>query len=231
MGRHFLDFATGDEHRGPGVPCASANNPAAGQWDGRKLSDRMLADYKPFVATDGQGIRCSLYVSGCPFHCAECWNESIWNFRAGHEYTDELEQQIMTDLTEPYVRGISFLGGEPLLNTPVLLPLARRIRAEFGDTRDIWCWTGYTWEELQRPGETPDKAELVELVDVLIDGRFIAAQKDSLLQFRGSANQRIIDVPASRRAGRPVIWGGLHDLARRIPELYGKQRAAAEGNG
>jgi anaerobic ribonucleoside-triphosphate reductase activating protein len=213
------------------VSCTTSHNPAAGQWDGRRLSARMIADYKPFIATDGQGIRCSVYVAGCPFHCAECWNESIWNFRAGHSYTVQLEDQILTDLAEPYVQGITFLGGEPLLNTPVLLPLARRIRAEFGAAKDIWCWTGYTWEELQRPGETPDKAELLDLVDILVDGRFIAAQKDSLLQFRGSANQRILDVPASRRAGHPMIWAGLHDLTRRIPELYGKQRAAAEGTG
>ena len=92
------------------------------------------------------------------------------------------------------------LGGEPFLNTPVLVPLAQRIRQEFGHTKDIWSWTGYTWEELMRPGETPDKLELLHLIDILVDGRYLRDQKDSLLQFRGSRNQRILDVPKSLEA-------------------------------
>lgn len=87
------------------------------------MSHNMIADYKRFLMTDGEGIRCSLYVSGCPFHCEECYNTSIWDFQAGHEYNDELETQIMDDLSQSYVQGITFLGGEPLLNTGVLLPL------------------------------------------------------------------------------------------------------------
>ena len=195
------------------------------------MSAGMIADYKPFVMTDGEGIRCSLYVSGCPFRCEGCWNASIWDFRAGTPYTAALEERILRDLAESYVQGITFLGGEPLLNTPVLLPLARRVREEFGTERDIWCWTGYTWEELARPGETDDKAELVASCDVLVDGRYVDALRDPLLQFRGSSNQRIIDVAASRRAGEMVIWPRLHDLGRRIPEHTGRDRAAAEGRG
>ena len=81
------------------------------------MSRNMIADYKRFLMTDGEGIRCSLYVSGCPFHCEECYNTSIWDFQAGHEYNDKLEAQIMDDLSQSYVQGITFLGGEPLLNT------------------------------------------------------------------------------------------------------------------
>lgn len=214
---------------GPCVPYAGSRNPAAGRWDGRRLSARTVADYKPFVMTDGEGIRCSLYVSGCPFRCEGCWNASIWDFRAGRPYTPELEERILADLSRSFVQGVTFLGGEPMLNTPMLVPLARRVRAEFGDTKDIWTWTGYTWEELARPGETPDKRELLELSDVLVDGRYVAALKDPLLQFRGSSNQRVIDVRASLARGRVVIWPRLHDLAHHIPEVYARERAHAEG--
>ena len=211
------DFAAGETGRGPSVPSGGlANDPKAGQWDGRRMSKRMIADYKTFIVTDGEGVRNSLYVSACPF-------------QAGHEYTQALEDRIIEDLKPDYVQGITFLGGEPLLATPVLIPLSRRIRREFGHTKDIWSWTGYTWEELMRPGETPDKRELLELIDVLVDGRFIRTLKDSLLQFRGSSNQRILDVPKSLAAGEPVIWAKLHDQERDIPEIYLKDREAGEG--
>ena len=223
------DFAPGQTGRGPWIPTAQANNPRAGQWDAARMSKRMIADYKTFLVTDGEGVRNSLYVSGCPFHCEGCFNSSIWDFKAGREYTPELERRIIEDLRAPWVQGITFLGGEPMLNTPVLVPLARRIRAEFGDAKDIWCWTGYTWEELMREGETPDKRELLSLVDVLVDGRYIKAQHDSLLQFRGSRNQRILDAPASLAAGEPVMWAKLHDRERFIPEMYAKDRAEGEG--
>lgn len=218
------DFAHEEAGRGPGVPSGLTNNPRAGQWDGRKLSRGIVADYKRFVVTDGEGIRCSIYVSGCPFHCEGCWNASIWNFRAGHPYTPELEERILADMALPYVQGLTLLGGEPMLNTPMLNPLVHKIRERFGQSKDIWCWTGYTWEELMRSGETPDKAELLADVDVLVDGRYLESEKNSLLQFRGSSNQRVIDVKRSLAAGEPVIWAKLHDQERFIPELYGKDR-------
>ncbi len=139
------DFVKTKEYRGPSVPSPLTNNPRAGQWT-NAMSHNMIADYKRFLMTDGEGIRCSLYVSGCPFHCEGCYNSSIWDFQAGHEYNEKLEAQIMDDLAQSFVQGITFLGGEPLLNTGVLLPLARKIRERFGHTKDIWCWTGYTWE-------------------------------------------------------------------------------------
>ncbi|WP_314688118.1 anaerobic ribonucleoside-triphosphate reductase activating protein [uncultured Bifidobacterium sp.] len=224
------DFAPTDRRRGPSVPSPLTNNPGAGQWSSERMSHGMVADYKRLLMTDGEGIRCSLYVSGCPFHCEECYNASIWDFRAGHPYTAELEARIMADLALDYVQGITFLGGEPLLNTGILLPLAKRLRERFGHSKDIWCWTGYTWEELMRPGETSDKLELLHLVDVLVDGRYIRTLHDPLLQFRGSSNQRILDVPRSFEQGRPVIWPRLHDQKRFIPEVYGKDRSAGEGS-
>ncbi|MCH4208792.1 anaerobic ribonucleoside-triphosphate reductase activating protein [Bifidobacterium sp.] len=224
------DFARTDVNRGPGVPCALSNNPRAGQWRSDRMSHNTVADYKRFLMTDGEGIRCSLYVSGCPFHCVECYNASIWDFRAGAEYTAGLEDKIVADIGQSFVQGITFLGGEPLLNTGILIPLARRLRKEFGHDKDIWCWTGYTWEELMRPGESEDKLELLHLIDILVDGRYIKTLHDSLLQFRGSSNQRIIDVPQSFAQGRPVIWAKLHDQERFIPEVYGKDRASGEGD-
>lgn len=224
------DFASSETDRGPSIPSELCNNPRAGQWDSR-MSHRMIADYKRFIMTDGEGIRCSLYVSGCPFRCQGCYNSSIWDFRAGYDYSQQLEDGIIKDLELDYVQGITFLGGEPLLNTPVLLPLARRIRETFGQAKDIWCWTGYTFEELMRPGETADKLELLECLDVLVDGRYIATLHDSLLQFRGSSNQRILDVQESLAQQKPVIWERLHDRKRFIPSFYGKDRAAGEGNG
>lgn len=223
------DFAAGETGRGPAIPTPMSNNPKPGQWTNR-MSHNMIADYKRFLMTDGEGIRCSLYVSGCPFHCVECYNSSIWDFQAGHEYNDKLEAQIMDDLAQSFVQGITFLGGEPLLNTGVLLPLARKIRERFGHTKDIWCWTGYTWEELMRDGETQDKLDLLHEIDILVDGRYIKTLHDSLLQFRGSRNQRILDVQESFRQGKPVVWAKLHDQERFIPEIYGKERAAGEGD-
>ena len=194
------DFAAGETGRGPFIPTNRASNPRAGQWT-NAMSHNMIADYKRFLMTDGEGIRCSLYVSGCPFHCEGCYNSSIWDFRAGHEYNDRLEAQIMADLSLPYVQGITFLGGEPLLNTGVLLPLSRKIRERFGRTKDIWCWTGYTWEELMREGESPDKRELLEQIDILVDGRYIKDLHDSQLQ---PAHHRCAQV-VGKRAGGAVV--------------------------
>lgn len=225
------DFALHEQGRGPGVPSPLTNNPRAGQWDGRRLSRSIVADYKRLVMTDGEGIRCSLYVSGCPFRCQGCYNSSIWDFHAGHPYTQKLEDQIIKDLSLSYVQGVTYLGGEPLLNTPILIQLSERIRREFGHDKDIWCWTGYTWEELNRPGETPDKAQLISYVDILVDGRYLEDQKNSLLQFRGSANQRIIDVPQSLKAGHLIPWAKLHDQTRFIPETYSKEREQEQKRG
>ena len=126
------DYAAGENGRGPSVPYAGANNPRAGQWDGRRMSRSMVADYKPFMVTDGEGMRCSIYVSGCSFACLHCFNESIWDYRAGSPYDDVLEERIIRDLSIRQVAGLTLLGGEPFLNTPVLLRLCRRVREEFG---------------------------------------------------------------------------------------------------
>lgn len=182
--------------------------PQPGEWQSAKLSQDHIADYKPFVMVDGEGVRCSLYVSGCLFACEGCFNEAAWSFRYGRPYDDELEERILTDLGHGSVQGLTLLGGEPFVNTGVCLRIARAVRARFGDTKDIWAWTGYTFEQLILEADvgSPDKAELLGLVDVLVDGPFDIGQRDLSLAFRGSRNQRILDAPASLVAGQAVGW-------------------------
>lgn len=193
-----------------------ARDPQPG-WQSARLSQDRVADYKPFVMVDGEGVRCSLYVSGCPFACAGCFNEAAWSFRYGTPFTDDLADRVAADLAHESVQGLSLLGGEPFLNTAVCLRVVRRLRAAHGRAKDVWCWTGYTLEELLAEGAT-DKAALLREVDVLVDGRFELAQRDLTLAFRGSRNQRVLDARASVAAGRAVAWaGGVRD-AEGVPE-------------
>jgi anaerobic ribonucleoside-triphosphate reductase activating protein len=168
------------------------------------MSRQHVADYKPFVFVDGEGVRCSLYVSGCPFACAGCFNRAAWSFRYGSPYDDELEARILTDLDHDFVQGLSLLGGEPFINTQVCGRLVDRVRSRFGGTKDVWAWSGYTFEQLL--DETDDKRALLASIDVLVDGPFELAQRDSSLAFRGSRNQRIIDVQRSLAAGAAIPW-------------------------
>lgn len=179
-------------------------NPKPQEWRSEDWSRHKIADYKPYNFVDGEGVRCSIYVSGCLFQCEGCYNKVVQNFNYGIPYTQELEDQIIKDLAASYCQGLTLLGGEPFLNTEVLLRLCRRVRDTYGGTKDIWSWTGYTWEELQV--ETEDKLALLDLVDVLVDGRFILAKCDLTLRFRGSSNQRIIDVKASKAAQDVVFY-------------------------
>ena len=155
------------------------NTPKPGEWKSEELSQGRIIDYKAFNFVDGEGVRNSLYVSGCQFHCKGCYNAATWSFKAGVPYTQELEEQIMADLAQPYVQGLTLLGGEPFLNTGILIPLIKRVRRELPE-KDIWSWTGYTWEEMML--ETPDKLEMLGLIDILVDGRFDIRKKDLTLQ-------------------------------------------------
>lgn len=172
-------------------------------WRAEKVSHRYVADYKPFSFVDGEGVRCSLYVAGCLFKCEGCFNEAAWSFRLGQPYTDELGDRIMGDLAHESVQGLSILGGEPFLNTQVCLDVVGRLREEFGATKDVWCWSGYTFEELLADSE--DKRALLAEVDVLCEGRFEQDQRDLSLAFRGSRNQRVLNARASLVAGE-AVW-------------------------
>lgn len=177
----------------------------------RNYSKGLIADYKPTISVDGPGFRCSLYVSGCLFACEGCYNKSIQNFKVGTPYTKTLEDTIINDLSKDYIQGFTLLGGEPMLNTEVCLLITNRIRKEFGAEKDIWCWTGYKWEELLESIEcntvnSRKQKELLDNIDVLVDGRFILEEKDKTgtIKFRGSWNQRIIDVKKSLKLGEIV---------------------------
>ena len=168
------------------------------------MSQSRIADYKPFTMVDGEGWRSSLYVSGCVFNCKGCYNKSIQDFGNGIVYDNIIEDKIIEDLRHEKVQGLTLLGGEPMLNTEVCLSICNRVREEFGDTKDIWCWTGYTWEELQESiscntVNSKKQLELLKMIDILIDGRFEQDKIDTTgkLRFRGSSNQKVVDVKQS----------------------------------
>ncbi|MBF0780833.1 MULTISPECIES: anaerobic ribonucleoside-triphosphate reductase activating protein [unclassified Granulicatella] len=183
------------------------NNPKPKEWLSDVYSRHKIADYKPYNFVDGEGVRCSLYVSGCKFACEGCYNLVAQNFNYGIIYTLELQERILNDIAQPYCQGLTLLGGEPFLNTHVCLSLVYAFREKFNQQKDIWSWTGYTWEELM--SESDDKLELLKQIDILVDGRFDITQKDLTLQFRGSKNQRIIDVQKSFAQHKVVLWDKL----------------------
>jgi len=160
------------------------------------------ADIKKVDVANGPGVRVSLFVSGCTHRCEGCFNPETWDFAFGAPFGEAEVNKILTFLAPGHIRGLSLLGGEPFepANQKAVLALVRRVRAELPE-KTVWCYTGYLYEELaaRRVGE--HSGALLKELDVLVDGPFILAQKDLGLRFRGSANQRIIDVPASLRAG------------------------------
>lgn len=163
------------------------------------------ATIKSHDIANGPGVRVSLFVSGCTHHCKDCFNEEAWDFDYGQAFDDAVMEHILELLAPDYIRGITYLGGEPLdpRNQAGLLELTRRIRATY-PKKSIWCFTGYVWERLpQVPHVTQ---ELLAQLDVLVDGPFVAEQKNLRLRFRGSENQRLIDVPGSLAAGRVILW-------------------------
>lgn len=167
------------------------------------------AEVKYFDVANGPGIRVSLFVSGCPHACPGCFNEIAWNYEYGEKYTEEVEEKILKAVSKAEIQGLSLLGGEPLYpaNLHALLPLLRKMKERL-PKKDIWCYSGYTYEELlSREGE--EKKELEELfsyLTVLVDGRFIESEKDITLLFRGSKNQRLILMDETRRRGEVVLY-------------------------
>lgn len=161
---------------------------------------------------NGPGCRTALFVSGCTHHCEGCFNQEAWDFHYGQPYTQAVEDQILKSLRPTYIRGLTLLGGEPFepSNQKALLPLLRRVRRELPE-KTVWCYTGYDFEEDILPCRLGDPAvtqEMLRLIDVLVDGEFHLAEKDIRLRFKGSANQRLIDVPQSLRRRTLVLWDG-----------------------
>ena len=168
------------------------------------------AEIKYCDIANGAGVRTTLFVSGCRHHCEGCFNPDTWNFAAGEPFTNEVADKIIESLEPTYIDGLTLLGGEPFEpeNHAELTALLERVRAE-RPGKNVWAYSGFTWDQLV---EGPSRAHtegartMLELVDVLVDGPFVLAQKDISLRFRGSANQRIIDVPRSLAAGSVVLW-------------------------
>lgn len=178
------------------------------------------AAIKKTDVANGPGIRVSLFVSGCTHGCKGCFNSEAWDFRYGEEYTQETEEEILAALAPAYIRGLSVLGGEPMepQNRGVVLGLLEQVHTRYPE-KSIWCYTGYDYEKdilrweaaEQAGGGSPEAAghpgtvsRLLDLIDVLVDGEFVEEKKNLRLAFRGSENQRLIDIKRSRQLGEVV---------------------------
>lgn len=159
---------------------------------------------------NGPGVRVSLFVSGCTHHCKGCFNPETWDFGYGQEFTDAVQGEILGLLKPDFIAGLTVLGGEPFepANQCALLPFLKKVRERYPQ-KTIWCYTGYLldgqlWRDSAARCEATD--EMLSLIDVLVDGEFVQGEKDISLQFRGSKNQRVIDVPRSLGQGRVCLY-------------------------
>lgn len=164
---------------------------------------------------NGEGIRTTLFVSGCRNRCKNCFQPETWSFDYGEPFTEEVAERIFDSMDNPSVRGLTLLGGEPMEpeNQVGLLPFIREFKRRFPN-KNIWLFSGNLYEELtlgvgKHPKCLDVTAELLSYVDILVDGRYIEAEKRLGLRFRGSANQRIIDLNKTRESGEIVIWDGV----------------------
>ena len=168
------------------------------------------ADIKQYDVANGLGIRVSLFVSGCTHHCKNCFNKETWDFHFGNPFTEAEIEKILEYLKPSYVSGLSLLGGEPFEpeNQSGLLPLVKKVKEVYPD-KNIWCYTGYLFDEDicgKMLDQVPETRELLSYIDVLIDGPFIEERKNLKIRFRGSDNQRIIDVKKTMEAREIVLW-------------------------
>ena len=168
------------------------------------------SEIKYFDIANGPGVRTSLFVSGCTHHCKGCFNEMAWDFNAGLEYTTEVEGEIISSLSPSFITGLTLLGGEPMevRNQEGIVGLVKKIKKEMPD-KTIWLFSGYTFEELLDSANSrcycECTMEILENIDVLVDGKFVLELKDLSLKFRGSSNQRIIDMKRSLAKERVVL--------------------------
>ena len=158
---------------------------------------------------NGEGVRVTLFVSGCTNRCPHCFQPQTWAFDYGQPFTAEIEEQLLSMLKPDYISGLTLLGGEPFepSNQEVLVPFLRRVREAY-PKKTIWGFSGCTYEELLTPGSSHHcrwTAEMLSLLDVLVDGRFVEELKDISLRFRGSSNQRLIDLNQARQTGQIIL--------------------------
>ena len=162
---------------------------------------------KPRDIANGPGVRVSLFVSGCTHRCRGCFNQEAWDFSYGQPFTQDTADQILDLLRPKFIRGLTLLGGEPFdpKNQEAVVGLLRRVRRELPE-KSIWAFSGYLYEADMLSGRLGDLREYLSYLDVLVDGPFVLAKKNLSLRFRGSENQRLIDVKASLSAGKTVLW-------------------------
>ena len=173
---------------------------------------------KHYDPANGPGIRMSLFVSGCLFHCKECFNEETWDFNYGKEFTQEVYNQILKDINKDYYSGFSLLGGDPLWQSEedlqILIDLVKEVSSF---NKNIWIWSGFIFENIFKDHSKDEdfklwekRKELISLCDVWVDGQFQIENKDLRLKYCGSTNQRVIDVKASLKSGEVVLYESKH---------------------
>lgn len=168
------------------------------------------ANIKDFDIANGPGVRISLFVSGCTHHCKGCFNREAWDFDYGQPFTQETVDEIIQMMKPAYIKGLTLLGGEPFepQNQGPIVELLRRVKKEYPQ-KSIWAFSGYLFDKdilSGRLGDWEITKEYLSYLDVLVDGPFVEEKKDLMLRFRGSANQRLIDVPKSLASGCVVEW-------------------------
>lgn len=177
------------------------------------------AQIRSMDISNGEGVGVSLFVQGCPFHCKNCFNSDTWDFNSGKEWTEEIKDKFMKLIDRPYIKRVSFLGGECLAdqNLDGVLDLIKEIRISFPE-KTIWLYTGYAWEQLvysrMPSGVGKEKEflnwnrrnEIISNIDICIDGEYVDNLKDLTLKWRGSKNQRVIDVKQSLTQNKVVLY-------------------------
>ena len=165
---------------------------------------------KEFDVADGEGVRVTLFVSGCTNHCEGCFQPATWNFDFGEPYTEETERRLLELLDRPFIDGLTLLGGEPFEpeNQAVLVKLLRKVKERLPE-KTVWSYTGFVYERDLLPGQrkhTDVTDEMLSYIDVLVDGPFVLAKRNLALTFRGSENQRVLDLKKTREQGTAVRY-------------------------
>ena len=176
------------------------------------------AQIRSMDLSDGEGIGIALFVQGCHFHCPSCFNQDTWDFDGGKEWTEKTKETFLKLADKPYIKRVSFLGGECLANENLegVYDVIKDVKELFPDKK-IWMYTGYTWESIFNPIVTDNldlkrdrlielRKDIVKMTDILIDGQYIHEQRDMNLKFRGSKNQRVIDVKESLKQGKIILY-------------------------
>ena len=171
------------------------------------------ADIRPIDVANGPGIRVSLFVSGCTHRCKDCFNPEAWDFQDGHPFGQAQVDEILQDLSKPYIKGLSLLGGEPFHpdNQSAVLDLVQQAHASYPNL-NIWCYSGSLFQDLAAGQVGRHSRALLEQLDILVDGPFVAEKKNLSLRFRGSENQRIIQVQPSLARGEIILWDEKAEL-------------------